>query len=348
MPLRKADHIAQVLRGEILSGQRGPGARLPTYDALVEQLGVTRPTVARALKGLRREGLLTVDGTRGVFVARTFPHNNRYLWVTSEQPDGPEWTSLLANMLDVIERRETGIAEEIIPLVGVDGRANNPAYQTLCEAVERRSVAGLLLMSSATIGLLPALEAPGLPRVAISAPLPGAALVTLDVWALIEIACARLLERGRRIAVFSPHAPYLERAQHILLGRGLDRPLLTTVHTAPVGCQKITELLFERPDRPDAVFVTNDSLVAPLLAGLARAKLQPRRDVHVIAHCNWPRPIGSGQGVEHIGLDVRELLRAAKECIDAQRAGEACPGRVIPPRAPDSRTTSWPGLSCAA
>jgi hypothetical protein len=354
MPSRKTEHIVRVLREEILSGQRAPGVRLPTYDAFVEQFAVTRPTIARVFRALRGEGLVTVDGTRGLFVAHDFPHQNRYFWVTSERPGSPEWTSLAATILELVERGETGIPGVTIPLLGVDGRANNPEYQTLCDAVRHGSAAGLLLMSSATTVRLPVLENPGLARVAISAALPHAAVLSLDFAALIERACARVLKRGRRVAVFSPHAPNLERARECLLGRGLDDKLLMTLHVGSVGCEKLTELLFDRPDAPDALFVTDDSLVAPLLAGLQRAKMRPRRDVYVLAHCNWPRPIGAAAGVEHIGFDVRELLLAAKECIDAQRGGQECPGRVVPPRfeseiltsarrAPDSCIATAPG-----
>jgi len=332
MPSRKAEQIVRVLRHEILSGQRAPGTKLPTYDALIEQFSVTRPTVARVLTALRNEGLITVNGTRGTFVAKTFPHHSRYLWVTSEQPGSLEWTGFLATILELIERGETGIPGEVIPLVGVDGRANNPEYRMLCDAVEHGSAAGLLLMNSATTYLLPALQTPGLPRVAIWAPLPHAGLLSLDFNALIDRACVRLLEKGRRIAVMSPHAPNLERAQEGLLKRGLDKSHLWALHVAPVGCERITELLFDRADRPDAVFVTDDNLVTPLLAGLKRAKVRTRRDVHVLAHCNWPRPIGLADGVEHIGFDVQEVLCSAKECIDAQRDGEKAPGRLVPPR----------------
>ncbi|MFI5223882.1 MAG: hypothetical protein ACHQX3_06505, partial [Nitrospirales bacterium] len=45
-------------------------------------------------------------------------------------------------ILDLIERRETGIPGEVVALVGVDGRANNPAYQKLCEVMEQGSAAG--------------------------------------------------------------------------------------------------------------------------------------------------------------------------------------------------------------
>jgi DNA-binding transcriptional ArsR family regulator len=332
MPPRKAEHIVQVLRQEILSGQRAPGAKLPTYDAIVEQFGVTRPTVARGLKALRSEGLVTADGTRGVFVATTFPHHNRYLWITSERPGSSDWSSVSATILELIERGETGVAGELVPLVGVDGRANNPAYQALCEAVAHGSAAGLILTGSPTTSLLPVLQAPGLPRVALGAPLPHAALLGLDVAAFVARAAVRLVARARRIAVFSPHAAHLALAEERLVARGADKKLLSMMHVAPVGCETLTRLLFERPDRPEAVFVTDDSLVAPLLAGLTRAKVRPRRDVHVLAHCQWPRPVGAAAGVEHLGFDAREILAMAKRALDAQRAGGAPAGALVPPR----------------
>jgi DNA-binding LacI/PurR family transcriptional regulator len=333
MPSRKAEKIVGILRSEILSGQRAPGERLPTYDALIEKFAITRPTVARVLRELRKEGLIEVNGMRRIFVASSFPHNTRYLWVTSEQPGSIEWTCFMATILDLIERRETGIDGEVIPLVGVDGRANNPEYQRLCEAVTHGSVAGLFLMNSATVYLLPALQAPGLPRVAIWAPLPHAGLTRLDVDALLERAAERLRKKGaRRVAVLSPHAPNLEREQKALAKQGFTKDKVWALQVTPVGCAQLTELLFARTDRPDAVFVTDDNLVQPFLVGLKRAKRKAGKDVYVLAHCNWPKPVGVAEGVEHVGFDVREVLSAAKECIDAQRAGQESPTRVVPPR----------------
>jgi hypothetical protein len=334
MPSRKADRIVQILRSEILSGIRAPGAKLPTYDAFTEQFGVTRPTVARGVRALRDEGLVTVEGTRGVYVAKSLPHHSRYLWVTSEQPGTSEWSSLSAAILDLVERGETGFDGEVLPLVGVDGRANNPAYRTLCDAVARGSVAGLIVAGSATTRLLQALEQPGVARVALAAPLPHAAVVELDVAALVERAASRLAKkaRGRRVAVLSPHAEHLALADTALRARGWDGRRLALLHVAPVGCEALVQLLFERAERPEAVLVTDDALVGPLLAGLARAKLRACRDVYVLAHGTWPRPTGTDDGVESIGFDARELLAAARECLEARRAGAPCAGRVVPPR----------------
>ncbi|TKD11777.1 GntR family transcriptional regulator [Polyangium fumosum] len=332
MPSRKVEAIARLLKEQILAGRYAPGSRLPTYDALMEQFGVTRPTVVRVLDTLRAEGLLTVKGQRKVFVTQRFPHHDRYVWVTSEQPGSNEWSLFLAITHEVIERGETGIAGQVSALVGVDGRANNPEYRQLCEVEARGSAAGVLLVNSAMLYLLPVLQKPGLPRVAIGAPLPHASLVTLDFAGLIERASARLLEKGLRIAVMSPHAPKLAAAQECLEGFGLKPDRLLTVHAAPIGCERLTELMFDRRSRPDAIFVMDDNLIPPVLAGLQRAKLKAGEDVYVLAHCNWPRPLGLSEGVEHIGFDVREVLCAGKDLIDAHREGAPCPSRLIPAR----------------
>ncbi len=329
---RKAEAIVRSLKEQILEGRYAPGARLPTYDALMEQFGVTRPTIGRVLDSLREEGLVTVKGQRKVFVTQRFPHHERYVWVTSEQPGSNEWSLFLATTLEVIERGETGIAGQVTALVGVDGRANNPEYRQLCEVEARRSAAGLMFVNSAMIYLLPVLQTAGLPRVAIGASLPHATLVELDFAGLIERASARMLEKGRRIAVMSPHAPKLAVARERLEALGARADQVLTVHAAPIGCERLTELMFDRQNRPDAIFVVDDNLVPPLLAGLERAKVQAGKDVYVLAHCNWPRPLGLAEGVEHLGFDVREVLCAGKELIDAHRDGVPSETRKVPAR----------------
>jgi hypothetical protein len=341
MPPRKSEQIVQLLRHEILSGQRAPGAKLPTYDDFVEQFGVTRPTVARGLKALRSEGLVTAEGTRGVFVAKTFPHHSRILWVTSERPGEPGWSSLSAGILELVERGETGIPGEIVPLLGVDGRAGDPAYQTLCDAVRHGSAAGLLVTSSPTTRVLAALQAPGLARVSVGGPGPHADVLDLDVDALIAGAAVRLARgpKPRRIAVLSPQAAHLESAGERLRALGVDGRRLALLHVAPVGCEALTHLLFERADRPDAVLVTDDALVPPLLAGLARAHVRPRRDVRVVARGDWPRT-GADAGVELVGFDAREVLAAAKDHLDALRAGGAHVMSALAPRFADQRVST--------
>ncbi|ONK13450.1 winged helix-turn-helix domain-containing protein [Streptomyces sp. MP131-18] len=56
------DHVADVLRDRIRSGELPRHARLPTQRALVEEFGVNRTTVRQALAVLEREGYLSARG----------------------------------------------------------------------------------------------------------------------------------------------------------------------------------------------------------------------------------------------------------------------------------------------
>jgi hypothetical protein len=295
----------------------------------MEPMRETRPVLPRTPSALDEDGVVTVKAEIPVLGSERPPPRDRYVWVTSEQPGSNEWSLFLAATLEVIEREEPGIAGQVSALVGVDGRANNPEYRQLCEIEARKSATGLLLVNSAMTYLLPVLQTSGLPRVAIGAWLPHASLVELDFAELIERASARLLERGDRVAVMSPHLPKLAAARECLEKLGLSGDRVLTMHAAPIGCERLTELLFDRKDHPDAIFVVDDNLIPPLLAGLTRAKVQAGKDVYVLAHCNWPRPLGMGEGVEHLGFDVREVLSAGKDLIDAQREGAPGGKRVV-------------------
>ncbi|MDR2676160.1 MAG: GntR family transcriptional regulator [Opitutaceae bacterium] len=59
--------IAGLLRGRILAGDYGGGRRLPSEAALVARHGVSRPTAARALQELVREGLVERRAGMGSF-----------------------------------------------------------------------------------------------------------------------------------------------------------------------------------------------------------------------------------------------------------------------------------------
>lgn len=345
MSFRKSERIVKELRSQILSGEREPGSKLPTYDELMEQFEVTRPTVARALAALRSQGLVTVQGTRGVYVAKEFPHHRRYLWVTSEHPGHIEWTTFMATFLELIESNQTGLPGEVVPLVGVDGRENNPAYQKLCESIRDESAAGMFVMNSATTYLLPILEEANLPRAAIWAPLPHSGLVNLAFDQLIKRACQSLIQGGQRVAVLSPHKENLEASRDCLAELGLAKEKLTSHLVTPVGCETVTQLLMDRQNRPDAVFITDDNLIEPFLKALEGLGLRAKRDIYVLSHCNWPRAIGAEAGIDHIGFDVREILAAGKECIEAQRAGEEAPSRLIQPRFASELLESLPKLS---
>ena len=64
-----AEQVMARLAGDIRSGRLGPGARLPTEQALTEELGVSRTVVREAVAALRADGLLVTRRGSGAYVA---------------------------------------------------------------------------------------------------------------------------------------------------------------------------------------------------------------------------------------------------------------------------------------
>ncbi len=62
------DTVAEQIRALIHAGHLGPGDRLPTESELVKQLEVSRTVLREAIGRLEAMGLVTVRGSRGMFV----------------------------------------------------------------------------------------------------------------------------------------------------------------------------------------------------------------------------------------------------------------------------------------
>jgi len=67
----KHRRVYEIVRSRIQSGDYQPGDRIPSEANLIEEFGVSRPTVARALQDLERRGLVHRRRGSGTFVSRT-------------------------------------------------------------------------------------------------------------------------------------------------------------------------------------------------------------------------------------------------------------------------------------
>lgn len=94
-------HIADVLRGEILDGHLAVGQRIPAQADLEERFAVSRPTIQRALKELRRGGY--IDNQRGR-PSEVLPWRER-TGTTRAQYDEPEpaYTALGTHIAEAFE-----------------------------------------------------------------------------------------------------------------------------------------------------------------------------------------------------------------------------------------------------
>ncbi|MGP8000703.1 MAG: FadR/GntR family transcriptional regulator [Streptosporangiaceae bacterium] len=67
---RRADSVAEQIRGLIISERIAAGARLPPERELAERFGASRPTVSQALRSLSLMGLVEIRHGSGAYVVR--------------------------------------------------------------------------------------------------------------------------------------------------------------------------------------------------------------------------------------------------------------------------------------
>ena len=66
-PPKYAQVVAEI-KQRIERGEYPPGSLLPSEHQLVEEFGVSRPTIVKSLSALRQEGWITTEQGRGSFV----------------------------------------------------------------------------------------------------------------------------------------------------------------------------------------------------------------------------------------------------------------------------------------
>ena len=102
-PVRNlTDEVIARVKREIRSGRLGPGARLPTEQALMAALGVSRTVVREAVAALRADGLITTRQGSGAYVAADVSRVPFRI-----DPDG------LSSIEDVLEVMELRLAIEV-------------------------------------------------------------------------------------------------------------------------------------------------------------------------------------------------------------------------------------------
>jgi GntR family transcriptional regulator len=90
-PLPLYLQAAAILRQRIARGEWGVGERLPSMEALTEQIPVARLTIREALACLEREGIVRRRQGSGTYVARDLSGQRRYRVAT-------DWDSLVGEI----------------------------------------------------------------------------------------------------------------------------------------------------------------------------------------------------------------------------------------------------------
>ena len=301
MPEPKHSRISQELLAEIASGKYAPSGRLPSEAQLVERYGVSRPTVARALRDLQDRGLVERRVGSGSFVR------------SSITPDVQRQFGLLIPGLGTTEIFEV-ICGELAGLARVHGYGllwggGHPRplgdirieeAQALCDQFIRNQVAGVFFApfehtahrEDVNRGLAEKLRREGIAVVLLDrdlGPFPARSefdLVGVDNFAGGYMLADHLLKLGCNLAfAVRPHSAPTVNARIA----GVREAILDRGKTVPSGFVREGEpddLAFARKflgkGKVDAVLCGNDHVAAMLMRSLDRVGVRVPGDLRMV------------------------------------------------------------------
>ena len=335
----KTDRVVAALRAEILGGALPPQSQLPTLDALERRFLVTRPTVVRALRWLKRDGFVYASSTRGVFVTPRPPHLHRYGVVFSRGPNDWDWNrfwaALASEAAAVGQKRD----QETVFFYGINRESTaSQTYRQLQRELRAGRFAGLVIVGSEELKGLPFWAESAVPKVVIwpdngiHREIPH---IHIDRDSFVAKSLDYLGARGcRRVAVLTNDTDRFPEYPQAMAARGIAAEpywFLTAGIKFPEAAHNIIRLLMHSANRPEGLVVADDNLVEHAMAGLIAAGVRVPEELEVVAHCNWSFPVGAVLPAKRLGYDVHQLMETCLVTLETLKHGQSVPPLQLVP-----------------
>lgn len=345
-----------------MAARLGPGARLPTFDALRRELGVSVTTLSSALEEMEGRGVLRRRHGVGIYVAESL--GRRTLLVLCEpmyfrerggEEASPFWQLLIEHVRQHVRAGEDHLIVSYVRPREEGAGGDDPLLpDSVIADLTAGRVHGVL-----GIGLTPPtvkwLEARKVPLVAFA----GWArhFVAIDSAATARLGAEELVAQGcRRIAYWTAAHPSPGRTgprpgaaaawqafAEILTAHGIepdeslvvgpaDWPIDEPLPTRQEQGRRAAGALFGPGSdpvwRPDGVFCAEDMMMQGALPALLRMGVRPGEDVQIATHANAGSPVLFGYEDVLTRIEVDPSRLAAEMCglLDAQMDGGAAEG----------------------
>ena len=294
--------VAETLKREILNGKYESQERFPSEMALVRRFGVSRPTVERALRELKRESLLESRSGSGSYL--TFAALNATGAIGVIAPDYHK-IDFFTDLCDGIAEaaRAAGYDTLLGDVSAPDASDRSSWAIAVAEAYASRRTAGVLLepvdlipsSHEATRKVLNVLAAKNIPVVLIDRdylPPPQRSnydLVGIDNAQAGYRLAKHLIETGAKNIRFLTQPDYattirgrIQGVAQAAIDAGLEWRNDHVIETNPSDISAFRKLMRGNGnDKPDAFVCRNDPLAATLLQTLAALKLDVPKKVRV-------------------------------------------------------------------
>jgi DNA-binding LacI/PurR family transcriptional regulator len=294
--------IANSLRSRLLSGEFGAGDRVPSENELALRHSVSRPTAARALQELVREGLLERRVGSGSYVVDRRPRgpaaSHRTYGLLMPGLGGTEILDPISKAIARISQDHGAIAFWSDPTARVDAIAE---IDRICQLYLYRGVQGVFFAplesdpnrETENLRITRILKSAGIEVVLIDRDLvefPGRSefdLVGIDNFHAGFQIGQHLIDVGRRQTCFlaRPHAPSttdlrVAGAREAMRRAGIATGISWFESGAPTDDEFVRRLLDRH--RPDAVICSNDLTAALLIQTFFRLGVSVPGDVAVV------------------------------------------------------------------
>jgi len=303
-PVIRFPEIARQLREEVLSGRYGAEGRMPSEAQLVRRFGVSRPTVARALRVLSDEGLLERRAGSGSFVRQgsKVGATSKLLALLVPGLGNTEIFQLICGEVASLARmHDYGLVWGGSDQPRMDPDISLKQTEQLCRQFIDRRVAGVFFAPYELVKekeqtnreMAVMLREAGIPVVLLDrdlTPFPTRSdfdLVGIDNVAggyllaehLLKLGCTRIHFVARPLS-----APTVEAriaGVREALARWNVRPEPNWVHVGEFEDKKFVRNL-TGPARPEAYVCANDHTAAMLMRELQQARVRVPEDVRVV------------------------------------------------------------------
>jgi DNA-binding LacI/PurR family transcriptional regulator len=343
--------ISRHLRNQISAGRFGSDGRMPSEQQLVKQFGVSRPTVARALRDLEAEGMIERRAGSGTYArgTRTAPESSRVLGLLVPGLVKTEIFQIVCGEISSLARVQDysllwGGSTDSQP----DVDAGLKQIEEVCQQFIDRKISGVFFapaewdpeQESANRRLAESLRRAGIAVVLLDRDLLGFPdrsdfdLVGIDNMAggyllaehLIKLGCKHLFFVARPFSAATVDAR-IAGAREALVRKNLE-PLPGWVRYGdPADLKFARSLMAGR--QADALICANDFTAAVLIRSLEACGIRTPRDVRVVGFDDVKYATLVSVPLTTIHQPCRDIARIAFRTMLERLAEPTLPARSI-------------------
>lgn len=354
----KYAQVFETLRKQILEGRFVDHERFPSEESLVRRFGVSRPTIERALRELKRAGLLESRAGSGFYLSLMARNASGAIGMIVPDYQKIDFFTSLCNEI-ARKFRDSGYTVLLGDVSSPDPSTRGQWTVDLAKECVSKRVAGIILepvdlvneSSESTRKALDILKRADIPVVLIDRdieqpPLRSSYdLVGIDnVQAGYRVA-KHLIENGaKKLRFLTEHQPASTIRQRIhgvaqaVIDAGGEWRKSYTIEIDPDDTTTL-EKIFKAKDRPDAIVCRNDPLAARLIQVLSKLRISVPKSVMIA------------------GFDDAEFARYLTPALTsirqpvaliAETATEVLLNKIRHPKAPPRSIQLDVGLICRA